>query len=78
MKKLMLLTIFFVIGFWSGAAWGHSTYCEGFEEGYKFIKGDMVSIPICPAEPIYVPNGSTLFREGLKDGMEAASLQRKL
>jgi len=48
-----------------------SAFCDGFEEGYKTIKGDMVIVPICPIAPI-TPIGSTDFREGIKAGMRAA------
>lgn len=47
-------------------------FCQGFEEGYKTIKGDMVIVPICPIEPI-TPIGSTSYREGLKAGMRTAA-----
>jgi hypothetical protein len=48
-----------------------SQFCDGFEEGYKTVKGELVLLPICPLEPI-TPIGSTPFREGLKAGMDAA------
>lgn len=47
-------------------------FCQGFEEGYKTDKGDMIIVPICSIEPI-TPIGSTSFREGIKAGMNAAS-----
>ena len=50
---------------------GDKEFCEGFEEGYKTIKGDMVIVPICPIAPI-TPIGSTDYREGLKAGMREA------
>ena len=50
---------------------GQDEFCEGFQEGYKSIKGDMVIVPICPIAPI-APVGSTDFREGIKAGMRAA------
>ena len=46
-------------------------FCEGFEEGWKTIKGDLTIVPICPIEPI-TPIGSTSYREGLKAGMAKA------
>ena len=46
-------------------------FCEGFEEGYKSIKGNNVIVPICPLAPI-TPIGSTPFREGIKAGIAAA------
>lgn len=48
-----------------------SAFCDGFSEGYKTVKGDMVIVPICPIEPI-TPIGSTSFREGIKAGIVAA------
>ena len=44
---------------------------EGFEEGYKSVKGDMVLVPLCPLAPL-TPLGSSPFREGLKAGIRAA------
>lgn len=49
-----------------------SEFCQGFEEGYKTVKGDMILVPLCPLEPL-TPLGSTPFREGIKAGMKAAS-----
>ncbi|MES0207945.1 hypothetical protein NKJ93_02445 [Mesorhizobium sp. M0028] len=46
-------------------------FCDGFEEGYKTIKGDMVIVPICPIPPI-TPIGSNDYREGIKAGIAAA------
>ncbi|MNN67312.1 hypothetical protein D3C81_1829380 [compost metagenome] len=46
-------------------------YCSGFEEGYKSVAGDFAATPACPDAPA-TPAGSMDFREGLKDGMEAA------
>lgn len=48
-----------------------SEFCDGFSEGYKTIKGDMVIVPICPIAPI-TPIGSTEYREGIKAGIQAA------
>lgn len=48
-----------------------SEFCDGFEEGYKTVKGEMVLVPLCPLEPL-TPLGSTPFREGLKAGMKKA------
>ena len=50
---------------------GQSEFCDGFEEGYKIVKGDMVIVPICPIAPI-TPIGSTDYRDGIKAGMRAA------
>ncbi|MER8967727.1 hypothetical protein NKI25_18730 [Mesorhizobium sp. M0808] len=46
-------------------------FCDGFEEGYKTIKGDVAFVPFCPFEP-FTPYGSTPFREGIKAGIAAA------
>ena len=46
-------------------------FCDGFEEGYKAIKGSYTLVPLCPLEPI-TPINSTPYREGLKAGMKAA------
>lgn len=51
---------------------GQKEFCDGFEEGYKSIKGSMVIVPICPIAPI-TPIGGTDFREGIKAGIRAAS-----
>jgi hypothetical protein len=50
---------------------GQDEYCWGFNEGYKSVAGDAAATPACPAAPA-TPAGSTDFREGLKDGMNAA------
>ena len=55
----------------SSSVFAKSEFCQGFEEGYKTIKGNMVIVPICPIAPI-IPIGSTPFREGIKAGMAAA------
>ena len=47
------------------------TFCEGFAEGYKAVKGNLVIVPICPIPPI-TPIGSTEYREGLKAGIKKA------
>ena len=46
-------------------------FCQGFQVGWKTIKGDLTIVPICPIAPI-TPIGSTSYREGLKAGMEKA------
>lgn len=46
-------------------------FCDGFEEGYRAIKGELSVVPICPIAPI-TPIGSTPFREGVKAGMAKA------
>lgn len=50
----------------------HSTFADGFREGYKSIMGDMVLVPLCPLAPL-TPLGSTPYREGIKAGIKAAS-----
>ena len=73
MKKLILtLLAFLIVGFTGSAIAGQKEFCDGFKEGYKSIKGDMVIVPICPIAPI-TPIGSTDFREGIKAGFKAAS-----
>ena len=47
------------------------TFCGGFSEGYKAIKGELALVPLCPLEPL-TPLGSTPFREGVKAGMAKA------
>ena len=44
-------------------------FCDGFQEGWKTVKGEMSVVPICPIAPI-TPLGSTPYREGLKAGMQ--------
>ena len=48
-----------------------SDFCDGFEIGYKTVKGNNVIVPICPIEPV-TPVGSTSYQEGLKAGIRAA------
>ena len=68
-KVLLILSVFGITyPVWAGS----SDFCDGFEEGYKTVKGSMVITPICPIEPI-TPIGSTSFREGIKAGIKAAS-----
>ena len=72
MKSALLVLTAVVCLFFSHQS--HATqqeFCDGFSEGYKAIKGDMVIVPICPIAPI-TPIGSTDYREGLKAGMAAA------
>ena len=72
MKKLISkVALFTFIIFMSSSIFATSQFCTGFEEGYKAIKGDIVVVPVCPAEPV-TPAGSTSFREGIKKGMERA------
>ena len=46
-------------------------FCNGFEEGWRTVKGDLAIVPICPIAPI-PPIGSTPYREGIKAGMARA------
>lgn len=48
------------------------TFCDGFNEGWKTVKGSLRLVPICPIPPI-TPIGSTPFREGLKAGIAKAN-----
>lgn len=50
----------------------HLTFADGFREGYKSVKGNMVLVPLCPLAPL-TPLGSTPYREGIKAGIKAAS-----
>jgi hypothetical protein len=68
MKSVFSLLIIFSC--FNGSVYA-SEFCDGFSEGYKTVKGDMVIVPICPIEPI-TPIGSTSFREGIKAGISAA------
>lgn len=67
MKKILFIVLCIAIG----SSVYASAFCNGFEEGYKIVKGDMVIVPICPIEPI-IPIDSTSYREGIKAGMRAA------
>ena len=60
-------------GFTGGATSRENSrdYCDGFEVGWKTIKGDLTIVPICPIAPI-TPIGSTAYREGIKAGMARA------
>ncbi len=49
-----------------------SEFCNGFEEGFKTIKGESVYVPYCPYEP-YTPYNSTPYREGIKAGIKKAN-----
>lgn len=48
-----------------------SDFCRGFAEAWKTFRGELAIVPICPIEPI-TPIGSNSYREGLKEGMNAA------
>ena len=66
MKKFL---VFFGLTF--GSISFGSEFCDGFEEGYKIVKGNIVVVPVCPVAPV-TPVGSTPFREGIKAGIRAA------
>ena len=72
MKKSLIIMLgilgLTIIGATSVSA---SSFCAGFEEGYRTIKGNMAIVPMCPIEPI-TPIGSNAYQEGLKAGMRAA------
>ena len=63
-----LLVLLFIVTT-PAAAQSKDTFCNGFSEGFKAIKGNLVIVPICPIAPI-TPIGSTPYREGLKAGMD--------
>mgnify|MGYP003605222643 CR=1 FL=1 len=65
MKKLLLGLLLVVA---TSANANGSEFCDGFEEGFKIVKGDMALVPLCPLEPL-TPLGSTPYREGIKAGM---------
>ncbi|MEK7241109.1 MAG: hypothetical protein AAB224_11040 [Gemmatimonadota bacterium] len=67
-----LLGLFFLIAltipFTVHGQSGH--FCDGFEEGWKTVKGELAVVPVCPVEPV-TPVGSTPYREGIKSGIRA-------
>lgn len=71
MKKILQSLMLFISIIGSVYAFDYAEFCDGFKEGYKTIKGDMVIVPICPIEPI-TPIGSTSYREGIKAGIRKA------
>jgi len=48
-----------------------SEFCDGFEMGYKTVKGNNVLVPLCPLAPL-TPLGSSAYQEGIKQGMHTA------
>lgn len=44
-------------------------FCDGFEAGYKSIKGEFSFAPFCPFEP-FTPFNSSPYKEGLKAGIQ--------
>ncbi len=71
MKKLLCTIVLLLCLVGSPTFAGQKEFCDGFKEGYKAIKGDMVMVPMCPLAPL-TPLGSNDYREGLKAGMDAA------
>jgi len=65
--KILIFTVFLLV---SNSVFA-SAFCNGFEEGFRSIKGNMVMLPMCPMQPM-TPMGSTPFREGIKVGMATA------
>lgn len=65
MKLIFIMSLFF------GSVSFASEFCDGFEEGYKTVKGSGVFVPHCPFEP-FTPYNSTPYREGIKAGIKKA------
>ncbi|VVT04756.1 hypothetical protein [Rhizobium sp. EC-SD404] len=51
------------------------TFEEGFEDGYKFVAGSMVLVPLAPL--VLVPLGYTDYAYGYKKGAEAAATKKR-
>lgn len=68
--KLKISLILAIVGF-SLNCFASTEFCQGFEIGYKTIKGNNVLVPICPIPPI-TPIASTPYQEGIKAGIHAA------
>tara|TARA_B110000977_G_C10849931_1_gene405399 strand:+ start:155 stop:376 length:222 start_codon:yes stop_codon:yes gene_type:complete len=71
MNKFVLMFAFSGIILFSPMVFAKSSFCSGFEVGYKSIKGDFALVPLCPLEPL-TPLGSTPYREGILKGQEVA------
>jgi len=72
MTKIFII-ILMTLGLAATSAFaGQQEFCDGFKEGFKTVKGNMVLVPLCPLKPL-TPLGSTDFREGIKAGIEAAN-----
>jgi len=52
-----------------------SEFCDGFEMGYKTVKGNNVMVPMCPMQPM-TPMGSSPYQEGIKAGIKSARTGR--
>lgn len=48
-----------------------SEFCKGFIQGYNSVRGGSSTAPNCPKEPT-IPNGSTPYQEGLREGIRVA------
>jgi hypothetical protein len=68
MRLITLASVIFLTTI-SGAL--ASDFCDGFETGYKTVKGNNVFVPFCPFEP-FTPHNSTPYQEGIKAGIKAA------
>jgi hypothetical protein len=71
MKGIYMRNLALVFGLLVSTMSFGTDFCDGFEEGYKAVKGSYALVPLCPLEPI-TPISSTPYREGLKAGMKAA------
>lgn len=69
-KKLIATALVAVSAF--AFASDQDKFCAGFEEGFKSVKGNFSTPPVCPAAPPTPPN-STPFREGIKAGIAAGN-----
>lgn len=47
----------------------HESFCDGYADGWRSIKGTDNLMPVCPRPPI-TPIGSTPYKEGLRVGMQ--------
>ena len=70
MKKSIISAVAVVLTSLSLNAFA-SEFCDGFEMGYKTVKGNNVMVPMCPMAPM-TPMGYTPYQEGIKAGMKAA------
>ena len=73
MKKTEHLVPLLGLFFFAGAVElnaDQEDYNSGYSEGFKAIQGDTILVPLTPLEPL-TPLGSTPYREGILDGVEA-------
>jgi hypothetical protein len=59
----------------AGIASEQGAYCEGFQQGYQSITGELASAPSCPARPAG-SGGAAPFEQGHADGSARARAQR--